>query len=183
MQISENFTYSRVSQKQQLSQILEIQQKNTKKGLSARDIRAEGFVTVIHELELLEKMNKICPHIIASNNQRVIGYALAMDPTFRRDISVLAPLFELTDELLASRKYLVMGQICIDKPFRGKGVFRGMYEYYRDQLSPEYECLVTEVALENQRSMMAHKTIGFETLHKRTDCGKDWQTLIWEWTS
>jgi len=57
-----------------------------------------------------------------------------------------------------------------------------LYNYYREQLGNEFDCLLTEVAVENQRSMQAHKTIGFEKLISRTDQHKDWELLVWDWS-
>ena len=160
---------------------MDLQKVNTRFKLSPSEIQSEGFVTVVHNLETLRQMNIACPHIIASVNEQVIGYALAMVPSFREDIPVLKPLFGQIDKLMVNRNYLVMGQICIDKPYRGKGVFRGMYEFYSDQLKHQYDCLVTEVAQENPRSLEAHKSIGFETIHTRNEHGKYWEILSWEW--
>ena len=137
---------------------------------------------MVHNLETLREMNMACPHIIASVNEQVIGYALAMVLSFREDIPVLKPLFGLIDKLMVNRNYLVMGQICIDKRYRGKGVFRGMYEFYRNQLRDQYDCLLTEVAQENPRSLGAHKRVGFETIHTRNEQGQYWEVLLWEWS-
>jgi RimJ/RimL family protein N-acetyltransferase len=126
-------------------------------------------------------MQQLCPHILAKSGEDVIGYALAMVPDLRQDIPSLTPLFELIDRLLVQSKYLVMGQICIDKSFRGKGVFRGIYQYYRDQLHDEYDCLVTEVSNENQRSLRAHLHVGFEELCRHVEGKELWITLVWHW--
>ena len=127
-------------------------------------------------------MQGYCPHILAKNGENIVGYALAMVPELRHDIPILVPLFDLTEKLLPNSKYLVMGQICVDKPYRGRGIFSGMYRYYRDQLNKNYECLVTEVADENQRSLQAHLYIGFEILHTRVEDKVKWITLVWNWS-
>lgn len=176
-----SFIYSRAKNQEELAQILEIQRRNTKARLAPAEIESDGFVTVVHDMSILNEMNQTCPHIIANYKQQVVGYALAMDPVHREKVPVLKSLFELTDGLMNNRKYLVMGQICIDKPYRGQGVFRGMYNFYRQQLMNDFECLVTEVAVENKRSIRAHKRIGFDILLSRTAHGKDWEILVWEW--
>ena len=176
-----DISYSRSVNDQELLKVLEIQRKNVKSVLSGEETRSDGFVTVIHDLELLRKMHRHCPHILAKNGNEVLGYALAMVPELRHDIPLLAPLFKEMDALLPGSNYLVMGQICIDKPFRGKGLFSGMYNFYREQLKEDYECLVTEVSGENQRSLQAHLHVGFEILHMRVEHGTTWYMLIWNW--
>ena len=172
--------YTRSSNNEELVEILDIQQKNIKKRLSKSQIASEGFVSVIHNLKTLRKMHESCPHILAKCNESVVGYALAMTHAFS-DIPMLLPLFEIADEVVSNKPYLVMGQICIDKPCRGLGLFDGMYEYFKQQLSDQYQCLITEVALENQRSHNAHKRVGFKTIHRRAENDQEWELLVWDW--
>ena len=47
------FVYSRSKSDQELIQILELQQNNTRYKLSPGEIQSEGFVTVVHDLEIL----------------------------------------------------------------------------------------------------------------------------------
>ena len=54
-----------------------------------------------------------------------------------------------------------MGQICIDKPWRGRGLFDQLYAAHRQHLSGRYDCCITEVATRNGRSMSAHLRVGF----------------------
>ena len=173
--------YSRADSDEELSQILRIQQDNVRTKLSPDEMLQEGFVTLVHDLEILRQMNQVCPHVIACVDDRVIGYALAMAPAFRKSVPLLKSLFERLDHLIPHRNYLIMGQICIDKPFRGKGVFRGLYDFYRHQLKNEYDCLVTEVAAENPRSLGAHIGVGFKNICTRTEHDKDWEILLWDW--
>lgn len=181
MRSSDNICYSRSNNEEEFLGILDIQRRNVKSVLSGDEMRSEGFVTVVHSLELLKKMHQLCPHILAKNGNMVVGYALAMVPELRVDIPILAPLFEMTDDLLPDRNYLVMGQICIDKPYRGKGLFSGMYKFYREQLHRDFECLVTEVSASNQRSLQAHLHVGFEILNTRLDKGAEWNMMVWNW--
>lgn len=54
-------------------------------------------------------------------------------------------MFDSADELLGDKNYIAMGQIYIDKPYRKKGFFKGMYHFYKQELQEEYDCLFTEV--------------------------------------
>ena len=174
-------SYSRSKNELELQKVLELQKRNTRRVLSSEELRSEGFVTVVHDLDLLKKMHRSCPHILAKKGEEIVGYALAMVSDFRDEIPILVPLFELIDRLLPDSKYLVMGQICIDKSFRGKGIFSQMYQYYRDQLHNSYDCLVTEVSSGNQRSLQAHLHIGFEHLYTHVENQEEWITLVWNW--
>ena len=113
--------------------IYQLQKKNLPGALSEEERISEGFVTVDHELDLLQRMNERSSHVVAVHNEEVIGYALTMLKDFRHDIPILIPMFDEIDTLvyrgqpLVSAPYFIMGQICIDAPSRGKGIFRGLY--------------------------------------------------------
>ncbi len=174
-------TYERVSKVEELAQILVLQKKNMAEGLSKEELLKEGFITVDHSYDILKKMNDACPHIIAKDGDLVVGYALVMLRSFRNDIAVLKPMFAAADALLPGRNYLAMGQICIDKNYRKMGLFKGMYQYYRKELQADFECLFTEVATANKRSIGAHKSVGFATLKTQVTDGTSWELMNWDW--
>jgi hypothetical protein len=107
-----------------MRQILSLQQEYLKGKRSEEEQLAEGFVTVEHDEGVLEKMNEVTPHAIALFEGKVVGYALAMSPVFRKDVPELIPMFQQTDKMEYEGEkldnYLVMGQICIDKDHRKK---------------------------------------------------------------
>lgn len=174
-------TYTRASSNEELLQILDIQRRNIKANLNPGEDREEGFITVGHDFDILKKMNDACPHILAKDGNTVAGYALVMLQSFRNEMPVLVPMFETADKLLQGKNYVVMGQVCIDKPYRKMGVFKGMYTYYRDQLSATYDCLFTEVATANIRSLGAHQNMGFQILQTQVTDGTSWELVNWDW--
>lgn len=173
--------YCRATANEELQGILLLQQKNALDSLTDEEKLKEGFVTVIHTFDLLKRMNTACPHIIAKVNNEVIGYALCMTRKFGTDIPLLAPMFEMADILLPGKKYLAMGQICVSKEFRGQGVFRGLYSFYKRELEQDYDGLLTEVATSNQRSLNAHLSVGFEILHSHVSENISWELVYWDW--
>lgn len=175
--------YTRATTIDELEQILRLQKKNASSSLSFDENEKEGFVSISHSLNVLKRMNNACPHIIAKDSSLVVGYALAMPPIFRNEIPMLTPMFETVDVLLAEKKYIVMGQVCIDKNYRKKGIFKGMYSFYKEQLQNEYDCLLTKVATENSRSLNAHLSVGFQILKTQTTNDVSWELLCWFWNS
>ncbi|MDE0535334.1 GNAT family N-acetyltransferase [Tenacibaculum sp. L6] len=159
----------------ELLQILELQQQNLPEKLSETDKKEQGFVTVRHDLELLQKMNDVHPHIIAKSNGTVVGYALSMSKIFRNDIPILIPMFdEINTTSEGTKPYILMGQVCIDKHYRGKGIFRGLYTKMKEEFSGIYDFIITEIDEKNTRSINAHKAIGFKTLKPYTSNNQDW---------
>ena len=143
-------------------------------------MEVEGFLTVSHDLQILERMNDTCPHIIAKSGDAVAGYALCMDRRYAQDIPVLKPMFNKIDTILdKGTKYMVMGQICVDRPFRRKGLFTGLYNYMRDQLKREYDLIITEVDSANTRSLWAHYKTGFTDLLVYQSDLRTWHLIQW----
>ncbi|WP_298340372.1 GNAT family N-acetyltransferase [uncultured Algibacter sp.] len=176
-----SISYKTAVTDQELHQILELQQKNIPTSISEEEKQKEGFVTVHHSFELLKSMNSKCPHIIATSNNNVVGYALSMVKDFKEDIDVLKPMFtKIEANIPSTLKYIVMGQICIDKAFRKKGIFRGMYSKMRDEIKQEYNAIITEVDETNLRSLNAHYAIGFKVLISYHSNNQDWEILKWD---
>ena len=166
-----------------LHQILGLQSCNLPTNLSQEEAHSQGFVTVHHDFDLLKKMNTPFPHIISSNGEQIIGYALVMLRSFQNDIPVLVPMFKEIDaiiyrgEKLGNAKYFIMGQVCVDKACRGQGVFAGLYEEMKLRMHPHFDYIITEVAKRNTRSIRAHEKVGFENVHEY-HAGEDWAILL-----
>ncbi len=175
--------YSICQTDNELRQILDLQFCNLPSNISDQEAQSEGFVTVHHNFDLLKKMNSPYPHIVARDGEQIIGYALVMLRTFQNDIPVLVPMFKEIDaiiyrgEILGDAKYFIMGQICIDKAYRGQGIFAGLYKEMQRRMSPHFDYIITEVDKRNPRSMRAHEKVGFENVHEYRS-GKDWVVLL-----
>ncbi len=178
-----NVTYHRVSTDEELHEILELQKQNLKQTLDNKDKQKDGFVSVNHSFEVLKRMNDKCEHCIAKHNDKVVGYTLCMLNEFRKDVPELVAMFNYMDGVIESKgltklNYFIMGQVCVDKSYRGQGVFRGLYSFLNSELKKNFDAVVTEVNAKNRRSSEAHKAIGFELLDAHTLDGEDWELII-----
>ncbi len=171
----EEIIYKGASSDEELHQILELQRLNLPTLISEEVKLREGFVTVQHTFETLKAMNTKCAHTIAKSEGKVIGYALSMIKDFKEEIDVLKPMFQHIDNHLEPKcNYIVMGQICVDSGFRGKGLFRGLYHMMQENLKDKYDTIVTEVDKKNTRSLNAHYAIGFKELFTYRSNNQDW---------
>ena len=97
-------------------------------------------------------------------------------------------MFNLLDTLtykgtpVKDLRYYVMGQICVAKAYRGKGVFRQLYAAHKKHLSGTYDFCITEISSRNLRSMRAHEKVGFTLLHRFSDATDEWNIVLWDWT-
>ncbi|WP_378186236.1 GNAT family N-acetyltransferase [Aquimarina sp. W85] len=177
-----NIIYTTVTLVEELHQIIKLQQENLPIAVTAEEKEKEGFVTVQHTISILKKMNDQEPHIIAKDQNSVVGYALCMTQKFKNDIEILKSMFiEIDKHLNSDISYIIMGQICIDKAYRKQGVFRGLYAKMREELNEKYDLLITEVAADNIRSLKAHDALGFETLTTYKSNGIKWHLIKWDW--
>ncbi len=176
-----------VSSNDELEQIHKMNQQNLKQNISAEQIEKEGFVSWLYSVELLKKMHSLAPSIIAKEGSAVIGYALT---TLREAGKFHADLFTMIENLgevkfqnkaLMSHSFYFMGQVCIAKAYRGKGVFDLLYEQHKKVYKNQFDFILTEVSTANYRSLKAHKRIGFETVHTYKDSMDEWQVIVWNW--
>jgi L-amino acid N-acyltransferase YncA len=181
-------TYTTAQNDTDLHQILALQKQNLAAGLTKEQINSQGFVTVSHRFEDLKKMNEIEQHVIGKDNDRVVAYLLAMTEHSKFDVPVLFPLFEMFERVdyqnkkIAGYKYIVVGQACVAENYRGKGVFDACYAAYRDCFKNKYDFAITEIAIRNQRSINAHKRIGFESIYSyAAPDGEEWSVVLWKW--
>ena len=171
--------YKQASTIQEFEQILRLQQQNLPKNLSPDEMSKDGFLTVEHSFELLKEMNDICPHILAVENGEVVGYALCMHPKFAQSIEILKPMFyEINQVVKNNENYMVMGQICVAKTHRGKGLFRQLYTTMQTYLPSGFDTIITEVDTKNRRSMDAHRAIGFIELNRYASSSKNWSLQV-----
>ena len=180
--------YTTSRNKADLKGIYALQKANLKKNLSEQEIESDGFVTIDHNLETLEKLNAVESHIIAIDDGEIIGYVLAMTKKSKYDIPIIFPMFEefekITYEgkLVSEYEYMVVGQTCVHKNYRGKGIIENCFRVYKETFANRYDFSITEIALTNHRSRNAHKKVGFKEIHSYIDLNQtEWVIVVWDW--
>jgi ribosomal protein S18 acetylase RimI-like enzyme len=185
--VTSDIQFTTVSHADEVRQILDLQRANHPSSLTPDVIASQGFVTVRHDPDVLQRMNETAPAIIAKDGDRVVGYALVMPREFAADVPILLPLFEMLDtlswngvQLRDQPRWFVMGQICIAEGYRGRGIFDGLYRAMAEAYRDRYDFTVTEVAARNTRSLRAHARAGFQLLHVYQDAnaGEEWHVIV-----
>lgn len=182
-----DIVYTQVSSEKEVQQILDLQARNLAASLTPETIASQGFVTVKHDPEVLRRMNRAYPSVIAKAGGELAGYCLVMPREFAPQVPILAPMFAMLETLswqgksLQDCRWFVMGQVCVAEGFRGQGVFDGMYQKLREVCRRDFDFVVTEVAERNARSLRAHQRVGFETIHTYPDdtTGELWHVIAW----
>lgn len=171
----------------ELVQINKLNQQNLKTNLSPEEQQQQGFVTWLYSLSLLRQIHNLSPSIIVKDDDKVVGYALvtpveagSFHPDLQTMINNLEPLI-YKDKPLSSYSYYIMGQVCIDKNYRGKGIFNMLFQKHKEMYKHKYELLVTEISTSNYRSQRAHEKVGFKTIHTYKDSLDEWNVVVWDW--
>jgi ribosomal protein S18 acetylase RimI-like enzyme len=187
--VTRDIQFTTVSNADEVRQILDLQTANHPSSLTPDIMASQGFVTVRHDHDVLQRMNETAPAIIAKDADRdqVVGYALVMPREFAADVPILLPLFHMLDtlswksvRLRDQPRWFVMGQICIAEGYRGRGIFDGLYRTMAEAYRDRYDFTVTEVAARNTRSLRAHARAGFQRLHVYQDANaaEEWHVIV-----
>ncbi len=162
-----------------LDGILRLQRANLEASVGPDEAARDGFVTVVHTREILERMHAIAPSIVARAGGEVVGYALAMPLECGPLIPILEPMFRQFEALehqgrpLLSHRVYVMGQrapiaaaACSMRSTPDTAHYAG-----------RCDLLVTEVAVSNARSLVAHLRVGFITVGRYTGGNEEWEVV------
>ena len=171
----------------ELQQIIQLQQNNIAANITPTELQEQGFVTVVHTIEVLQQMHALQPGVIVKAGDIVVGYALVMPLAFRGFVPELEPMFEKLQTLhyhnqpLGNYRFYIMGQICIAKQHRGKSVFDMLYQHHKILFEKDFDFVLTEIATRNHRSLRAHARIGFKQINTYTDATDEWSVVVWDW--
>lgn len=181
-------TISTAYLREDLSSILKLQAENLLIALTDEEKEKEGFLTIVHTLEELSRLNDFEKHVVAKVADNIVAYVLVMTKASRDDLPDLIPMFDIFDQTdykgkpIASYDYIAVGQVCVDKKFRGQGLFDRNYAFYKETNQGKYELAVTEIATKNIRSLKAHQRVGFREICRYTASnGVEWAVVVWDW--
>jgi L-amino acid N-acyltransferase YncA len=176
-----------VSNSHELQQILDLQQQNLKQFVTADEKQSQGFLTMQFNLPMLEALQAIAPSIIIKHNDKVVAYAMTLTLEGRQAYPDLESMFVNFEKLLWQGKplydyrFYVMGQVCVAKEHRAKGLFDKLYKHHKEVYSSQYDFIITEISTSNLRSIQAHKRVGFETIATYQDIMDYWNVVVWDW--
>lgn len=181
-----------VDQYEEILGIKQLQTINLKENISDQEKALEGFVTANYSIEFLQEMNNLQPSIIAktTDTNEVIGYVLAAPREIAEKHPILKGLMETIDQFFYEDKrikdlrYVMSGQVCIAKQYRGKGLLVQLYQSFYHYFKDKYDYCITEVDDVNQRSVHAHRRCGFQIVHSGESGNGDgiyWHLVLWDW--
>lgn len=176
-----------VTTDEELHQIVELSKTNNKENTSPLEKADQGFISWQYSFELLKQMHSLHPSVIVKDGETLAGYAIVAlkeASSFHKDLATLISTLENIDynkKKLRNYNYYVMGQVCVDKAYRGKGVFDMLYQHHKKLFQNKFDFVVTEISVKNTRSIRAHEKVGFKEIYQYKDAVDDWSVVIWDW--
>lgn len=174
-----------------LEGIKSLQNKNLRKLISPDEAKSEGFVTAEYSVDFLKEMHGVFPSVVAKETEtnKIVGYALVATRASSMKHELLRDLVGKIDSLsnergepLKDMNYVLVGQLCVAKEYRGKGLVNGMYAHFRNVLQGQgFHCCITDVARDNPRSIRAHHKVGFRSVHTISHDGVQFDVIVWDW--
>lgn len=141
--------------------ILDVQDANFIGNLEDAE-RREGFLSVKFTREQFEEMAGQVGIIVAVVGGRLAGYLCASSCEFNRPFPLLAAMMQQFDVIdyrgrsLAASRVFIYGPVCIDRPYRGQGLLRGLYDMLQREAAGRYDIGVAFVAGDNPHSLRVH---------------------------
>lgn len=182
-----NIELTLVSSEAEIAGIKSLQEENLRINISEDEALSQGFLTASYTMEYLREMNSVAPTVIAKDGDVIAGYAMVATQPVRNGHDLIDDLFNTIDrtayqgKLLGETNYVVVGQLCVAKAYRGMGLVQQLYGHFRDCYTDQYEYLVTDVAQANTRSLKAHLKTGFQVIDELSYGGIKWDIVLWDW--
>ncbi len=125
--------------------------------------KPDGFVTTNFTSEQLHALvEKECGIMIARDGGRIISYAMAASWQFWAEWPLFSYMIQKLPENSFNGQSLTVensyqyGPICVDKAYRGSGVFEKVFYASLDSMAGRYPIMVTFINQINPRSYKAH---------------------------
>lgn len=145
---------------QDFEQIFALQNRNLLSVLNVSE-RSEGFLNTAFTVQQFQEMDQSLGVIAAVDQGQVCGYIGAGTLTFYSKFLFPAALIQYAEKLnyqqrpLISYRCCIVNPLCIEKKYRGSGIFMELSQAMCDLVSVNYEIALAFVSIANQRSLHA----------------------------
>ncbi|KAJ3276893.1 hypothetical protein HDV01_002948 [Terramyces sp. JEL0728] len=171
-----------LAEERHLSQILHLSKINNKNNLTPEQ-QSEGFTTAEYTLEFIQKLHSETPAVVSLHNDQVVGYVIAVPKHLAAHHPLLEDMVNQIDQNkykdFKNMDYIVVGQLCVAKEFRGMGLVPKMYTHLKNEYQKS-NCAVTDIDQRNIRSKKAHLKSGWKVFGEITYSGITFELIIQE---
>ncbi len=176
---------SRAANLQDISGILELQEKYLHSSLSPEE-RKSGFVTTPFTKEQIEDRVKNKGMFITEDESQIIAYIFAGKWDFFEQWPIFPymtsrfPHLSFKDYLVTVEDTFQYGPVCVDKKYRGKGIFNHTFEAMRLEWQKQFPLSITFINATNLVSIKAHDKLGWKLIDRFYFNENQYLTLAFE---
>lgn len=174
-----------LAKSEDLADIIRLQQENLYHNFSEEEKQKNGFVSIETPPELLQEIANEEGITVARDKGKTIGYLMPISVEHCQKIPLLDSLIEklatvkFEGKPLNEYRHCVLGQVCIDKSYRGTGILEQLYQNLETRLADTYDLGVSEIGANNPRSLRAHsEKIGLKIIEQYSAAGRDWYIVV-----
>ena len=157
-----NLIAFKVAETQDIDAVLKLHARYQVDSISEDD-KKDGFITTAFTHAQMQRLIEEEQGLfLALKDEQIIGYAMAASwefwsiwPMFAHMIKDLPNVSYSGIQLSTDNSYQY-GPVCVDKTYRGQGIFEQLFEYSLQKMSTRYPVLVTFINKINPRSYAAH---------------------------
>lgn len=167
-------------------QIVTLQNKNLVDALTPSE-KSDGYLSGSFSIEQLKSMDDDICVFICKDKNRVCAYICVSSVEYNKDIPLVASMLDCFPDIsyrgkaLSTYNIAISGPVCIDKDYRGQGVFFKLYEKLSEFLMkerPELDLYAVLISTQNLRSINAHKKVGMEQVGAFSFDNKEFLILV-----
>lgn len=162
--------------------IVELQNKN----LFSRQQNdlASGFLSTQYTAAHFQQMNEAVGVVVCEHENNLIGYLGSCHIDFFRQFPVASAMIDkistqrYQDLPLDFQQIVFANPVCIEKQYRGQGVYLELCKHLLPYYPKQYNKAITLVAVENQCSYTATSRLGFEVIDQFAAAGKFFYVMM-----
>ncbi len=162
--------------------------ENHRSNLTEKELIAQGFITINYSIDDLKALHETASSVIAMDNNKIIGYALAATKSSVGINHLLDDLINFIDntmyqsKLLRESKYIVVGQLCVAKSHRRQKMAQHIYKKFQQTYGNDYHYCITSIDKKNSGSLKAHLLRGFKEIQTTRYKSNSYSVVLWDWT-
>jgi hypothetical protein len=152
----------RIAIESDIAKIFKLQSANLYTNLSEAE-RTDGFITTPFTTEQIKTLIDRTGVFVADRDNAIAGYIFAGSWTFFSQWAIFPYMVSRFPQLnfqgmpLTTSNTFQYGPVCIDRTWRGTGVFPQLFETMRSHFSSQFPIGITFINQINSRSLAAHK--------------------------
>jgi creatinine amidohydrolase/Fe(II)-dependent formamide hydrolase-like protein len=169
-----------------IAAILKIQSANHIDNLSVEQ-RRQGFLSAMFTPEQLAELAADLGITVVADGGCLLGFLCAFRRDFKHGSPVIAKMLETFDgtqldgKPLSAYNAYIYGPVCVDPPYRGRGLLKGLYDAQKNEIAGKFDAGVAFVSRDNPHSLRAHVVgLGMTEVGEFEVNGKIYATLAFK---